>query len=325
MTTENQKLNIIKEQHYETLKQCPFCNSDNIKILFSAPDRLTNKSGKFHLSQCTNCKLAFQNPRIKEEYISEFYTTDLGYYNPPTEKTQPKNNIISKIKKYIPNFIKNRQRKIDLMPQSVPNGKLLEIGCSHGQRLEQLKKRGWQTYGIEMDENVAKYAREKRKLDIKCQKIEEAQFSQNEFDVIIMSMVLEHLYNPFQQLKTITNWLKPNGQLLISIPYFEGLEFQWFKDYSYGLQLPYHITFLNKKILKKYLHQLGYKNIKFYFQYFDRDIVASAHYKYLETKKPIYKFIASNKLFRKIIIKPSVFILSLLGKTSRVSIVAIKK
>lgn len=139
-----------------------------------------------------------------------------------------------------------------------------------------------------------------------------------------MSMVLEHLYDPLRILKKITSWLKPGGQLLLLIPYFEGFEFSVFKEYSYGLQLPTHITFFNKKILREYLSKLGYKDIKFYFQYFDRDVVASAGYKYADTGKWLYKFISSNKTFRRLAIRPFAFILSLLGKTSRVSVLAFK-
>ena len=42
--------------------------------------------------------------------------------------------------------------------------------------------------------------------------------------------------------------IKPSGQLIFSIPYFEGLEYKWFKEYTYSLHLPNHITFLNKKV-----------------------------------------------------------------------------
>ncbi len=330
---------------FETLKSCPYCRSRNISVFLSAPDRLTKREGKFFLSKCNNCGLVFQNPRVKEKFIDRFYTKDLGYYHPPLPKK--KLYFVSQFKKIIyksslinhfdysnlgkRNFLRRiltipfkRKIKIDLLPNFMENGKLLEIGCSYGGRLAELKKIGWDVMGVEMNKKSVEYAQKERGLSVQNKKIEELSFKKNSFDVIIMSMVLEHLYNPFKILKEITGWLKPGGQLLFSIPYFEGFEFSVFKEYSYGLHLPHHITFFNKRILREYLSKLGYREIRFYFQYFDRDIVASAKYKYEDKRKWLYKFVSSNRIFRKIAIKPFVFVLGLIGKTSRVSVSATK-
>jgi 2-polyprenyl-3-methyl-5-hydroxy-6-metoxy-1,4-benzoquinol methylase len=341
---------IIKSQscgkEFENLKSCPHCASEKINVLLSAPNRLTSKEGTFFLSKCADCGLVFQNPRVKEKYISDYYTNELGYYRLPPRNKERK-VFFSFIKKFVYHqtlinhynyvnlgkqniFLKTitplfrRKKKIGLMPNFVKNGRLLEIGCSHGTRLEELKKIGWNVSGVEMDKKSAEFAQKEKALSVQNKKIEKLSFKKNSFDVVIMSMVLEHLYDPFGTLKRITSWLKPDGQLLFSIPYFEGFEFSVFKEYSYGLQLPTHITFFNKKILEAYLSKLGYKDIKFYFQYFDRDVVASAGYKYADTEKRFYKLISSSKIFRKLVIKPFVFILSLFEKTSRVSVLAFK-
>jgi SAM-dependent methyltransferase len=329
----------------ETLKSCPHCASGKINVFLTAPNRLTSKEGAFFLSKCADCGLVFQSPRIKEEYISDYYTNELGYYHPSQSKKG--NLFLSRIKKFIYyqtlinhyNYINlgkqnifletitslfKRKMKIGLMPNFVKNGNLLEIGCSHGGRLEELKNIGWNVLGVEMNKKSAEFAQKEKGLNIQIKKIEELSFKKNSFDVVIMSMVLEHLYDPLGTMKRITGWLKPGGQLLFSIPYFEGLEFSVFREYSYGLQLPTHITFFNKKILEAYLNQLGYEDIGFYFQYFDRDVVASAGYKYADTGKWFFKFISSGKAFRRLAIKPFAFVLSLIGKTSRVSVLAFK-
>jgi len=108
--------------------------------------------------------------------------------------------------------------------------------------------------------------------------------------------------------------------MVFSMPYFNGLEFRWFKKYCYGLQLPFHITFFNKKVIKDYLKTLGYEDIKFYHHFFDRDIVVSAQYKYQDTGKLFYKMIGYNKPIRFLTVKPFVFLLSLISKTSRITV-----
>lgn len=333
------------EIDFENLSLCSYCFSKNLIFLFKTPDRLTNLPGEFSLCRCGDCGLVFQNPRVKEKDIGLYYTDKLGYYNPPAK--QIKQTVKTKAK----NFLKNqtlvnhfnyplskknflffclalpfkRWLKVAGFPKFKSNGSILDIGCSHGYFLEEMKNLGWQVKGIEMDEQSAAFARNERNLEVYTKRIEECHFEKDEFDAITMRMVLEHLYNPFEVLKIATLWLKKGGQLIFSIPYFDGFEFQWFKSCAYGLQMPTHITFFTKKIIKNYLKELGYGSIEFHHQFFDRDVVASSGYKYQETDKIIYKILGYNKHIRFFVIRPLVFILALMNKTSRITVRAIKK
>lgn len=331
----------MEKDLFENLEACPYCGSKNLVILFKSLDRISNNPGEFFVGRCQDCKLVFQNPRVKEEFIGQFYPDSLGYYQPMKNNKETKakkwlhkkiltnhfnyglekKNIFYKILTYP--FVRFEKEKT-LSPKYIFNGSLLEIGSSYGERLVNLKGLGWNNLvGVEMNSGAAKYAQE-RGLNVESSRIEDLSFDKESFDVIILSMVLEHLYGPFDKLKLITEWLKPGGQLIFSIPYFDSLPFKIFKQYSYGLQLPHHITFFNKKIIRDFLISLGYSKIEFYFQYNLRDIKASSSYKYNETGKYIYKFISQNKLFLKFILKPLLFVFSLLFKTSRVSVYAIK-
>lgn len=332
----------FKQIEFEKLKRCPYCSSENIFFLLQSPERLTNLPGKFSIYRCRNCGLTFQNPRIKEQYIGLYYSDKLAYCSLSPDKIggeSKSRKLKNFLKKYtlINHFNYNlgkknffiflltlplkRFLKIGCIPY-FRQGKLLEIGCSHGEFLERIKNLGWNVKGVEMNEKTASFAKEKRNLEVYNKRIEECSFQGREFDVVVMTMVLEHLYNPFEVLEKISQWLKKGGQLIFSIPYFNGFEFKWFKDYCYGLQLPFHITFFNKKVIKTCLKKLGYKDIKFYHQFFDRDIVASSQYKYQDTNCLFYKIIGFNKIVRFLLLKPFVFLLSLLNKTSRVTIYA---
>lgn len=334
--------NKFKQVEFEKLKKCPYCSSKKIIFLFKSPDRLTNLPGKFSICKCNDCGLVFQNPRVKEKYIGLYYTNKLGYYNPPKDRVKNKNrtSIFRKFLKkqtLINHFNYNnlgkknlfyllltapfkRFLKINSFPIFKKEGNLLEIGCGAGIFLERMKKLGWRVKGVEMGEKTALYAQKEKGLGVYHKRIEECDFNEGEFDVIVMNMLLEHLYNPFKSLQNITKWLKKDGQLIFSIPYFNGFEFMWFKEYCYGLHLPNHITFFNKKIIRDYLKKFGYREIKFYHHFFDRDIVASAQYKYQDTGKLFYKMVGYNKPIRFLVVKPFVFLLSLISKTSRITV-----
>ena len=334
---------------FETLTKCPFCSAKEIVLLFKAKDLLTQKPGEFFLSQCQKCTLVFQNPRVKEKDIG-FYYENINYFQEPKqaflkkEKQSFRKNTLSIFKDFLKKqalinhfayggknafWLISLSFKKALLAKSYPcfvkNGKLLEIGCSNGVFLEELKNLGWQVKGVEMSRESSQYAKEKRGLDVQNKRIEECDFRENEFDVIVMNMVLEHLYSPFDALQKIAQWLKPKGQLIFSLPYFKGFEFQFFKEFTYGLQLPTHQTFFSQPILKICLQKLGFNKIKFYHQAFDRDIVVSSQNKYQATSFWFYRFLGYNRIVRLFFIKPLVFLLALIGKTSRLTLRAKKR
>ena len=312
---------MYEPDRFEKLDRCLYCQNLDYEHELTCKDLLNNTSVDYHLVKCKICGLVFQNPRIKKEYISEYYK-DMKYYKPCTKKK----NIIKLIISRALVDISKRFRRTKLIPDFVEDGKLLEIGSSHGERLEELKKLGWKDcIGIEMDKEAFKYAIEERKLNIINTRLEDFEIKEEYYDVIIMSMVLEHLYQPFEALEKICKGLRPGGQLLISIPYYNGVEYKIFKEYSYGLQLPTHITFFSKKILKEFLGNKGFDEIEFWSQTFERDFTASSKYKYEATGKAIYKLISSNRFVKYIFLKPIMQILAFLGISSRLSIYAKKK
>lgn len=330
-----------QQDKLEYLEKCLYCGSKDFNNFVSAPDRFSKREEIFTATKCADCGLVFQNPRVKEEFIGEYYgeEDDLGYYRVPEEKAK---TFKSRIKQFInkevlvqhlsyshigkKNFLLKilslpfkRFSKIRSIPKFVNGGKLLEIGCSHGELLKKMKDLGWGVTGIEMSKKMTEYARSIG-LDVLAGRIEDQNYETGSFDVIIMNMVLEHLHDPFGNLERITKWLKPGGQLIFSIPYITGTEFKIFKEYSYGLQLPHHMSFPNKKIIIESLKKLGYKNTKFYFHFFDRDIVVPAQWKYATTKKFVYKLLGHNKFVRYGFVKPVIFVLSLFHRTSRVTV-----
>jgi SAM-dependent methyltransferase len=328
----------------EVLNKCVYCQSCDIVKVFSAPNRFSKNTELFSVLRCRSCNVVFQNPRVREEFIGDFYSDDLHYYKPNANPELK--GLREKIKFFLYkhalinhfNYIHLGSSfwllkvvtkpfcsrfLVQLLPSFKARGVLLDIGCAHGANLKKLRELGWKVMGLEMNVASGEIARQLG-LDVKIGKIEDGDFSSNSFDAVLMGMVLEHLHNPFDSLKMITNWIKPDGQLIFSIPYFDGFEFSWFQEYAYGVQLPHHIVFLNKKVIIDFLTSLGYKNIKFYFQYFDRDVVASAGYKYEDTKLLRYKLLSQSRFVRAFIVRPLVYIMSLFQMTSRVTVYAEK-
>ncbi len=326
-------------QRYEHLKICPYCSSSKLSFVLASDDFLAGTNGLFMLSRCDKCSLVFQNPRIKEKFIGEYYTQELGYYHPPQTKKKRHLNVFPRLvfsgalgyKKLssLGNIISpllvpfRRFLRIALIPGYKKEGRVLDVGCAHGGKLRLLSDIGWEhRFGIELDKKAAVHAK-KDGVDVFVGPIGQAKFKPKMFDAVTMSMVLEHLHNPFDDLKRITGWIKPGGEFLFSIPYFDTVSYKRFGPYAYGLHLPHHLTFFNKKVLRKTLIELGYKNIRFYFQFGPRDVAASARRKYAFEGGAINKVLSAS--FMRPVISACVFLASLVRVTSRVSVYAKKK
>jgi SAM-dependent methyltransferase len=109
-------------------------------------------------------------------------------------------------------------------------GTLLEIGCATGHFLRVGQQRGWQVAGIEISPSLAQYARETFGLDV-CvvSHLQDATFDVQEFDVIYISHVLEHLHDPHSTLKNLHDLLREDGLLLVQVPNeFEDLLYPFF-------------------------------------------------------------------------------------------------
>jgi len=98
-------------------------------------------------------------------------------------------------------------------------GTLLELGCGRGELLEAAAKEGWSVQGIEMTAGFAADAMS-RGISIEASSIETSTLLEKNgaFDVIYLSAILEHLYDPVLCLKRIRNALAPGGLVFIAVP-----------------------------------------------------------------------------------------------------------
>jgi SAM-dependent methyltransferase len=103
-----------------------------------------------------------------------------------------------------------------------PGSKVLEIGCGEGIFLEELKKRGFDVSGIEPSITAVKRARMKG-LNVQQGYFSSEMLDNKNFDIIVMSHVLEHMPNPSEILKTIASLLHDDGLLFLVQTNYRGL------------------------------------------------------------------------------------------------------
>lgn len=102
------------------------------------------------------------------------------------------------------------------------NSRILDIGCGMGHFLYYLKTKGYTNFnGIDLGKQQIAFC--KKYIDINVEKADAFEYlkdKKNEFDVIIMNDVIEHIKkaNVVELLEYINNSLKEEGKVIIKTP-----------------------------------------------------------------------------------------------------------
>ncbi len=104
-------------------------------------------------------------------------------------------------------------------------GRFLDIGCGTGRLLYLAQRSGWQAYGLELSEEAARQAREIVGAPVVVGDFLTLEPEPGEnYDLISLRHVLEHLVDPVLALRQIGARLGPGGHALFEIPNIEGAD-----------------------------------------------------------------------------------------------------
>ena len=229
----------------ETVKICPVCQWHDIQIGFQ-PD----------IYQCLRCDLYFRNPRPTQEEIVRSYNTGAVYKS--WQENSSGRDILW-------------QHRLNLILPHIKSGKLLDIGTGDAHFLDFAKKH-FNTLGTDVSQTAAQYALNRRHK-ILVSSISEYQFINDQFDVITMWHVLEHLPDPGESLKIVFRLLKTNGIFVLAIPneLFPITKNRLKKLIGFGPGSPFaflkfnnevHLSYFIPKTIKSALDRAGFKILK---------------------------------------------------------------
>lgn len=166
-----------------------------------------------------------------------------------------------------------RKDLIDFLGSSNKQLKVLEIGAAYGSTLFELKKQGIanEIVGIDLFEDKAnkdRYCKLDRFIFGDIENLDFPEFA-SYFDLILLPDVLEHLSEPQLVLKKVSNYLKKEGQIVVSMPnirHYTSIKKIFFQgDFAYeesGIFDYTHKRFYCRKNISDLIDKSGFKVIK---------------------------------------------------------------
>ncbi len=139
-------------------------------------------------------------------------------------------------------------------------GRFLDIGCNEGRGLRLYARNGFRAEGLELNENAAKVAHAAG-FEVHTCLLEDFNPVTN-YDVAVLSNVLEHSVEPRQMLVDACRMLAPGGQLWISCPNSQSWLRRAFGRSWINWHVPFHISHFSAETLRKLLDETGYTRVE---------------------------------------------------------------
>lgn len=225
---------------------CPICNNTSYDLIrkYRSNKPIFNN---LNVVQCNVCEMVFTDPMPTEdvlrEYNASYFMTAHGGIPQDIESQSFFSGIAGLRMKHVENYLYTNQL-------SVKN--ILEIGPGTG-----IFAKKWlntnldnKYYAVETDTSCYMSLEETGVIITKSKEVKKLG---KEFDLVIMSHVLEHVPDPVGFLTSSTEFLKEDGVVFIEVPC---------NDWQHKPEDEPHLLFFHKKPMMQLMMSLGFKNIQ---------------------------------------------------------------
>lgn len=223
---------------------CPLCSSDNIHSEITLKDYSISKE-EFEIYRCADCTFLFTQNIPSEEHIGKYYESE-DYISHSDTTTGLVNKLYHGIRKIM---LKKKYQQIKRLKTGK---KLLDIGCGTGYFLNYMKMQGYDTLGVEADEDARAYG--EKKFDLKILEPEHLINGKidRQFNIVSLWHVLEHIHDLNNYLKIISSLLEDDGFLIIAVPNPHCFDATYYKSFWAGYDVPRHIWHFTPETMEKF-------------------------------------------------------------------------
>jgi 2-polyprenyl-3-methyl-5-hydroxy-6-metoxy-1,4-benzoquinol methylase len=214
--------------------------------------------------------------------ISDYYKSE-DYIS----HTDSKKSLFDKVYQAVKNITLKRKLKL-INSFNTKSKKVLDVGAGTGDFLKVCKMNSWEIFGSEPDSGARNIAAKK---GVNLEK-DLSKFQNQQFDVITLWHVLEHVENLQEYITTLKSLLTENGRLIIAVPNFKSYDAIMYKEFWAAFDVPRHLWHFSKTSISKLFSYENMKVEKILPMKFDAYYVVLLSEKYKHKKsKPFSAFI----------------------------------
>jgi SAM-dependent methyltransferase len=220
---------------------CPLCGQSGslLGITVPSPDPHLADHGDLYAGKslsewkvCGACGFVHQNPRPTTAALNAFYMA-AAYHSKPSAVGREEHLRFAR-------WYFNEKIDYSLRHSGLKSGRVFDIGCGRGGVLKLYEERGWQTFGVEPDKNLASFAINELGVQGVRQGILDSRFElPQKVDLVFSNHAFEHFADLHDVVKGVRNILKEGGYMFIAIPTYyrnrSSLSKEWMNSAHYSL------------------------------------------------------------------------------------------
>lgn len=242
----------------ELSRVCPICTNNKGTILHTQKFVLDEDNplpNSYDIVSCIQCSFIYADVEASQEDYNEYYENFSKYESAEISSGSGGNSFDMKRLLETANDIMNHVENKD--------AKILDIGAAMGGLLNILKQNKYTSlYALEPSKGCVSYMKKEYDLNAYHGGLLDdfnTIFKGEKFDFIILSHVLEHIYDLQKAILNIKSILNENGKVYVEVPDSDRyLEFYVVPYYYFDIE---HINHFNKFTLSTFMGNYGYENI----------------------------------------------------------------
>ncbi len=243
------------KEKLEFINNCLACGHETFHHYIDTKAQMHQTPEQFSFVRCDECSLVMLNPRVKPDFLKDYYTNFYLPFRGPAAWG-----------KYAPlverNLRKTDEKRVKLVKRFANinlNSRVLDVGCGKPTFLKRLQAQtGCFAKGIDFTDEGWKADSEKyANLDLDV--VEFDQFNDAKpYELITMWHYLEHDYDPQKTLQQMLNVVHKHSRLIIEVPNLNSWTRRLQKENWEGFHTPRHTAIYNPETMKVLLEKGGW-------------------------------------------------------------------
>lgn len=229
-------------------RNCPICSSCKSGLVFDQKfSTLIGESNEFFDQKiwiCETCGMVSVRDYLCPEDLGAYYSSMSNYEYPANDYDFPEYDK------------RKAHRQYDWLSQFGHFVKVLDIGCSLAYTLNLFSKDGSEVLGVEPSEKLKNIAKEKYGVDVITGFISGDTKLPGNQSLIILSHIVEHLFEPLSLLKNLHAHLAEEGMVFIEVPTIEEFDERDLFQFSFE-----HINYFSHGSLSNLMHCAGFEEV----------------------------------------------------------------